>query len=132
MQAWIGPETVTDTLPGGRVARWRLLPRVKGLRVIMLAVAAGDHVRLSGSLRGEWGTGQRGGSWLVGVRVFGPAAAAERLLFTDDVDRALLEAILDVPHLVVIAPTLGDPIVVEVTARSSHVARLLSRHICNF
>lgn len=104
---------------------WRLLPRADGLPVIMLTTRA-EHRGPRGGARGEWGTGQRNGSWLIGFRLFAPDDDLEQLLLTDDVSESLLEAILDVPHLVVIVPRLGDPVVARVTERSSHVARLLS------
>jgi hypothetical protein len=89
----------------------------------------------------EWGTGRCDGRWLVGLRLFKPGGGLERLLFTEDVDRELLEATLDVPHVVAIVPQaiardakaatavlprLSKCLVVEVDQRSAHVARLLA------
>lgn len=90
---------------------------------------------------GEWGTGQRDGRWLVGFRLFKPGDGFERLLITDDVHRDLLEAILDVPHVVAIlaqattsdaktdtaiAARIGGSLTVEVEHRSAHVAHVLA------
>ena len=113
-------------VPGARLARWRLLPHADGLPVIMLVLDDDLGVEPTRRMRGEWGTGQRDGSWLVGFRLFDAKDEIERLLFTDQADPALLETILDVPHLVVVAPRRGEPVVARVDVRSNPVARLHS------
>jgi hypothetical protein len=67
----------------------------------------------------------------------------EREFFTDNIHRALLEAILDVPHLVAILPSelagnaktladvkprLGGSLIAEVQERSPQVERVLVEH----
>jgi len=121
--------------------------------VVILVVDSDDDHELSTVLArgnevgerysGEWGSGQSDGGWLVGFRLFRPSSGFERVLTTDAVHRELVEAILDVPHLVAIVPQamagetgtpaaigarLDDSLVIEVEQRSAHVARLLAPH----
>jgi hypothetical protein len=137
---------------GARLAGWMLWPRPDDLPMIIVVVDDGDDRELTAVLGQEeqwpsrrfgceWGTGRCDGRWLVGLHLFTPGGGFERLLFTDDVDRELLEATLAVPHVVAIMPQaiagdaraatalaarLSESLVVEVDRPSAHVARLLS------
>jgi hypothetical protein len=139
------------SMPGARVVRWALDPSPDGRQLILLVVDDGGddeltailaHDRVNGrGFSGEWGTGQRGGRWLVGFRLFEPTAGFQRVLLTDGVDRDLLEAIVDVPHRVALVPQatagdanaetvlpshLGRALIVDIEQRSVHVAHLLA------
>jgi len=130
--------------------RWIVCPRSTDLPIVVLVVDDGDDHDLAAVLaqnhvpnngfRGEWGAGQGNGRWLVGFRLVMPVDCFARLLITD-VRRELLEAIIDVPHIVAIvaqatagdastaaaiALRLGGSLTVEVAHRSAHVARRLA------
>ena len=87
------------------------------------------------------GTGERDGYWLVAFQLVELGGGVERQFFTDNIHRELLEAVLDVPHLVAIlprelagdadtaedvAPRLGGSLMVEVQDRSPQVERVLA------
>jgi hypothetical protein len=150
------PPVAHDVMPGGfpgaQIDRWKLSFSPQDLPMIVLVVRDGGDPALAALLASaagepsrrfsaEWGTGQRDGRWLLGLRLFNPGDRFERLLITDDVRRELLEAILDVPHHVALVaePMVGAPgpagtgdrplgrsLVVEVRQRSTHVANLLA------
>lgn len=134
------------------VERWAVWPGTSLGTIIVLvvddsdddelpaAIAREDHVPAE-NFGGLWGTGQRDGHWLVGFQLIELRAGLERQYFTDNIHRPLLEAILDVPHLVAIlprelagaastaedmAPRLGGAMMVEVEHRSSQVAQVLA------
>jgi hypothetical protein len=142
---------MAGSVPGAGLTRWALCPRRIPQPTIVLVLGDGSDRELSAVLDrtdhaasarfgGEWGTGHDGGHWLVGFRLFELGGGFERLLLTADIQRELLDAILDVPHLVAIVPQpvagdadtnavlascLGGALTVEVRQRSAYVARLL-------
>jgi hypothetical protein len=118
--AWPTP-TTTNSLPLSPARKWS---------------------RLGTSAPGG-GAGERDGYRLVGFRLMERGDGIEREFFTDNIHRALLEAILDVPHLVAILPSelagnaktladvkprLGGSLIAEVQERSPQVERVLVEH----
>ena len=105
-------------------------------------VAREDHVP-SEHFGGVWGTGQRDGHWLIAFQLIELGAGTDglqRQWFTSNIHRPLLEAILDVPHLVAVLPAelagdartredmlprLGGSLMLEVQHASPHVAQVL-------
>lgn len=90
---------------------------------------------------GVWGNGQRYGNWLVGFMPIELGGGLERQWFTDNIHRELLEAVLEVPHLVALLPAelagdfktgddllprLGGALFVQVDERSPQVAKILA------
>jgi hypothetical protein len=90
---------------------------------------------------GVWGTGQRGGCWLLAFQLVELGGGVERQWFTDNIYRELLEAILEVPHYVALMPSeiagdartredvlrrLGGALFVQVDHRSPQVERVLT------
>jgi hypothetical protein len=86
-----------------------------------------------------WGTGERDGNWLVAFMLIELGGGIERTYVTDHVHRELLDAILDVPHLVVLmpseiagdantveemAPRVGGALIVEVEEASPQVEKV--------
>ena len=101
-------------------------------------VAREDHVPAE-HFGGVWGAGQRDGYWLIGFHLIELGGGVERQYFTDNIHRELLDAILDVPHLVAVlpaefagdantgedlAPRLGAALIVECQDHSPQVAKV--------
>lgn len=99
-----------------------------------------DHVP-SASFGGVWGSGQADGCWLVVFHLVELGGGVERQWFTSNIHRPLLEAVLDVPHLVAIvpeeiagdattaeeiAPRFGGALILEVDTTSPQVAEILA------
>jgi hypothetical protein len=99
-----------------------------------------DHVP-SASFGGVWGNGQADGHWLVAFQLVEIGGGVERQWFTSNIHRPLLEAVLDVPHLVAIvpeeiagdamtaeeiAPRFGGALILEVNTASPQVAEILA------
>jgi hypothetical protein len=123
----------------GRAVDHRRRRRRRGRR-------AGGAVRTEDSVPsdrfgGLWGSGQRDGFWLVALHLIEYGGGIERQWFTDNIDRPLLETILDVPHLVALVPRelagdaetledvlprLGGAVIFEVADRSPQVAQILA------
>jgi hypothetical protein len=107
---------------------------------LVAAVAREDHVP-SENFGGLWGTGQKDGNWLVVFGLIQRGGGLERAWYTDNIHRELLDAILDVPHLVCVMPKeiagdattleamiprMGGSIMVGVQHRSPQVAQVLA------
>lgn len=107
----------------------------------LAGVIARENIVPSEHFGGVWGTGERDGYWLVAFQLVELGDGVERQFFTDNIHRELLEAVLDVPHLVAIlprelagdadtaedvAPRLGGSLIVEVQDRSPQVERVLA------
>lgn len=80
-------------------------------------IAAGAEAT-SGRFGGVWGSGQQNGNWIVAFQLIelgGGRAGISRRWYTSNVYRELLDAILDVPHLVAILPAeiAGDATTAE-------------------
>lgn len=103
-------------------------------------IAKEDHVP-SPNFGGVWGSGQKDGYWLVAFQLIQLGGGVERQWFTSNIHRPLLEAVLDVPHLVAImpkeiagnakspeeiAPRFGGALILEVDTESPHVAEILT------
>jgi len=103
-------------------------------------VAREDRVP-SPNFGGVWGTGQRDGNWVAAFRLIQLGGGIERRWFTSNIERPLLEAILEVPHLVAVMPTeiagdatrmedmlprLGGSLLVLVEHASPQVAQVLA------
>jgi hypothetical protein len=86
------------------------------------------------------GNGQADGYWLVAFQLVDLGGGVERQWFTN-IDRPLLEAVPDVPHLVAIvpeeiagdaktaeeiAPRFGGSLILEVDTATPQVAKLLA------
>ena len=134
------------------LSRWMLWLRDDGPSIIILVVddseddelttiiAREEHVP-SPNFGGVWGSGQADGHWLVGFHLIQLGGGVERQWFTDNIHRPLLEAVLDVPHLVAIvpeeiagdakspeeiAPRFGGALILEVDSHSPPVAEILA------
>jgi hypothetical protein len=120
--------------------------------IIVLVVDDSDDDELTGVIAredrvpspnfgGVWGSGQAEGHWLVAFHLIQLGGGVERQWFTSNIHRPLLEAVLDVPHLVgilpeeiagnaktaeEIAPRLGGALLLEVEDRSPQVAEILA------
>jgi hypothetical protein len=107
----------------------------------LTTVIARENMVPSQRFGGVWGNGQKDGCWLISFRLVELGGGLERDWFTSNIYRELLEAILDVPHLVAvvpeeiagdartpeaIAPRLGGSMIVEVDAASPQVAEVLA------
>jgi hypothetical protein len=107
----------------------------------LAAVVAREDMVPADNLGGLWGTGERDGYWLVGFQMIELGGGVERQFFTDNIDRRMLEAILDVPHLVAVMPReiagdansgeemlprLGGSLLIEVEDRSPQVEKVLA------
>ena len=105
----------------------------------LAAIVARENMVPADHFGGVWGAGERDGYWLVGFHLIELGGGAERRFFTDSIHRELLDAVLDVPHLVAImpreiagdahsaedvAPRLGGALIVEVQDRSPQVERV--------
>ncbi|HEY5709325.1 MAG TPA: hypothetical protein VIS51_08010 [Solirubrobacterales bacterium] len=103
-------------------------------------IAREDHVP-SPNFGGLWGSGQEDGHWLVAFHLIQLGGGVERQWFTSNIHRPLLEAVLDVPHLVAIvpeeiagdansaeemAPRFGGALILEVDSPSPQVAEILA------
>jgi hypothetical protein len=132
--------------------RWMLLPRNEGPSIIILVVDDSEDDELiailaredgvpSPNFGGVWGSGQADGNWLVGFHLIQLDGGVERQWFTDNIHRPLLEAVLDVPHLVAIVPEeiageaktaeeiiprFGGALILEVEDHSPQVAKILA------
>lgn len=134
------------------MTRWMLWLREDEPSIIVLVVddsdddeltaiiAREDHVP-SPNFGGVWGSGQTEGHWLVAFHLIQLGGGVERQWFTDNIHRPLLEAVLDVPHLVAIvpeeiageaktaeelAPRFGGALIFEVDDHSPQVAQILA------
>lgn len=133
------------------VERWALMgtPDADDLMIILVVDDSEDD-ELTGAVAresnvpadhfgGVWGTGQRDGHWLIAFQLIELGGGLERTYVTDNIHRELLDAILDVPHLVAImpseiagaattledmAPRIGGAMIVEVQEFSQEVARV--------
>lgn len=107
----------------------------------LTAAIAREKMVPSSGFGGVWGTGQRDGYWLIGFRLIELGGGLEREWFTSNIHRPLLEAVLEVPHLVAIvpgeiagsaktaeaiAPRLEGSMMVEVDSASQAVAEVLA------
>jgi len=107
----------------------------------LAAIFARENMVPAEHFGGVWGTGERDDNWLVGFRLIELGGGVERQIFTDNIHRELLEAILDLPHLVAIlprelagdartaedlAPRLGGALMVECQHHSPQVERVLA------
>lgn len=110
----------------------------------LAAIVAREDMFPSERFGGVWGSGERDGNWLVAFQLIELGAGDtgfSRQYVTDNVHRELLEAVLNVPHIVAImpgeiaadantaadvAPRLGGALLVEVEQRSPQVARILA------
>lgn len=109
--------------------RWMLIDRPENESVIVLVVddedddeitaaAAAENRVPSHRFGGVWGTSAKDGNWVVGFRLTELGAGdsgLERIYWTDNLHRELLEAIVEVPHLVALLPRelAGDPRALE-------------------
>jgi hypothetical protein len=145
---------MVDRTSAREVERWMLIgnPQSDAL-VIILVVDDSDDDELAGIVArenmvpadhfdGVWGTGPRDGPWLAEFHLTEVGGGVERKFFTGTVHRELLDAILDVPHLVAImpleiagdaktaeavAPRLGGALIVEVRDRSPEIGQVSSK-----
>lgn len=136
------------------VVRWALLFPDSGPIVVLVvddqdddelaSIVACDDMAPSEHFGGVWGTGQRGGYWLVAFMLIELGAGdhgVKRRWVTANIHRPLLEAIVEVPHLVAVMPAeiagdartaedlllrLGGSLLVEVEHRSPQVAAVLA------
>jgi hypothetical protein len=134
------------------MVRWMLLHPEGEASIIVVVVDDNEDDELaalfatedsvpSDRFGGLWGSGRREGFWLVALHLIEYGGGIERQWFTDNIDRPLLETILDVPHLVAlvpqelagdaetlddILPRLGGALIFEVSDRSPQVARILA------
>jgi hypothetical protein len=107
----------------------------------LAGVVAREELVPSPRFSGLWGTGQRDGNWLIGFYLTQLGGGVKRQWFTDNIHRPLLEAILEVPHLVAIMPTeiageattldamlprLGGAVILRVQHESPEVAQVLA------
>jgi hypothetical protein len=107
----------------------------------LTAIFAREDQIPSAGLGGVWGSGQAGGHWLVAFQLVELGGGVERQWFTSNIHRPLLEAVLDVPHLVAIvpeeiagdaktaeeiAPRFGGALILEVDSASPQVAEILT------
>lgn len=134
------------------LTRWMLWLREDEPSIIILVVddsdddeltaiiAREDHVP-SPNFGGVWGSGEAEGHWLVAFHLIQLGGGVERQWFTDNIHRPLLEAVLDLPHLVAIvpeeiageaktaeelAPRFGGALILEVEDHSPQVAQILA------
>jgi hypothetical protein len=136
----------------GEITKWMLWPSESGPPIIILvvddseddelaAVFAREDVVPSPNFAGAWGSGQQDGHWLVAFLLVEREGKMRREWFTSNLHRPLLEAVLEVPHLVAvmpaeiagdastaeeIAPRFGSAVILEVEARSVPVAEILA------
>ena len=134
------------------IVRWALLAPPGQLPIVVLVIddSADDEVTSavaeerrvpSDRFGGLWGSGQRNGNWLVAFMLIEHGGGLERQWFTDNIHRELLEAALEVPHLVALLPAeiasdfktgaeliprLGSALFVQVDTPSPQVAEILS------
>jgi hypothetical protein len=134
------------------ITRWMLWPDAGGLAILILVVDDSNDDELTGIFAredvvpsehfgGVWGSGQRDGCWLVSFQLVELGGGVERQWFTDNIHRPLLEAILEVPHLVAIvpeelagdastaediAPRLGGALILQVDSASPQVGEILA------
>jgi hypothetical protein len=105
-------------------------------------IVATENMVPSERFGGAWGNGQRDGHWLVAFQLIergAGAAGVQRQWFTSNIHRELLDAILQVPHLVALLPAelagdattledflprLGGSVLVGVEHRSDEVAQV--------
>jgi hypothetical protein len=135
------------------IVRWMVWPREDEPSIVILVVedvnddeltsvlAREDHVP-SPNFGGVWGSGQQDGYWLVAFHLVELGGGIERRWYTSNIHRPLLEAVLEVPHLVAIvpseiagdartaeeiAPRFGGALILEVVTRSPQVAEILAQ-----
>jgi hypothetical protein len=134
------------------MSRWMLQPRddqQPSLIILVVddsdddelvgVIAREDHVP-SPNFGGVWGNGQAEGHWLVAFHLIQLGGGVERQWFTSNIHRPLLEAVLEVPHLVAILPKeiagdaktaeeiiprLGSALILEIDDYSPQVAQVL-------
>lgn len=143
----------SELLPEPRdLIRWMLWPDLNGTPLIVLVVDDSDDDEMasvfasettvpSPNFDGVWGTGERDGNWLVAFRLGRIGGGTDRVWVTDNIHRPLLEAILELPHLVAVVPEeiigdatlqedvarrLGSALILEVGAASPEIAQMLS------
>ena len=110
----------------------------------LAAIVVQEDMFPSERFGGVWGSGEREGNWLVAFQLIELGAGETgftRQYFTDNIHRELLEAVLNVPHVVAImpreiagdattaadvAPRLGGALLVEIEYRSPQVDRILA------
>jgi hypothetical protein len=128
---------------------WNLAPEPSLLILVvddshdneLTAAIAREDIVPSSNFGGVWGTGQMDGNWLIAFRLIELGGGLDREWFTSNIHRSLLEAVVEVPHLVAIVPKeiagdattaesialrLGGSMVVQVDDRSEAVAEVLA------
>lgn len=132
------------------VEQWMLMVAPESGTLIVLVVDDQDDDELTAAVArenqvpadgctGSWDAGERDGCWLLAFRLVDRSGGWEREFVTDNIYRELLDAVLDVPHLVVImpreiagdartaeeiAPRVAGSLLVEVAQRSPRVAQV--------
>jgi hypothetical protein len=134
------------------IVRWSLIRRADEPDVIVLVVDDAEDDELTGvaaredtvpspNFDGVWGSGQKDGNWLAAFQLIQLGGGLERQWYTANLERPLLEAIVEVPHYVAIMPAeiagdastladmlprLGGSFIVSVEHPSLQVAQILA------